>query len=37
MSAVIALLILNFVDEHSDARYMRAMASIFFQLARSFG
>jgi hypothetical protein len=38
MSAVVALLILNFVDEHfNDARYMRAMASIFFQLARSLG
>ena len=38
MSAVVALLILNFVDEHfNDARYMRDMTSIFFQVARSFG
>jgi hypothetical protein len=38
MAAVVALLILNFVDEHfNDARYMRAVTSIFFQVARSFG
>jgi hypothetical protein len=38
MSAVVALLILSFVDEHfNDARYTRAMTSIFFQVARSFG
>jgi hypothetical protein len=31
-SAVVALLILNFVDEHfNDARYMRAMTSIFLR------
>ena len=38
MSALVALLILNFVDEHfNGARYMRAMTSILFQVARSFG
>ena len=38
MSALVALLILTFVDEHfNDARYMRVMTSIFFQVARSFG
>ena len=38
MSAVVALLILSFVDGHfNDARYMRAMSSIFFHVARSFG
>ena len=38
MSAVVALLILNLVDEHfNDARYARAMTSIFYQVARSFG
>ena len=32
MSAVVALLILNFADEHfNDARYGRAMTSIFFK------
>jgi|HubBroStandDraft_2_1064218.scaffolds.fasta_scaffold2353987_2 hypothetical protein len=37
MSAVVALLMLDFVDEHfNDARYMRAMTSIFYQVARSF-
>jgi hypothetical protein len=34
MSAVVALLILNRVDEHfDDARYMRDMTSIFVQVA----
>jgi hypothetical protein len=38
MAAVIALLILNFVDEHfNDARYTRAAMVIFSQIARSFG
>ena len=38
MSAVVAVLMLDSVDEHfNDARYMRAMTSIFYQVARSFG
>ncbi len=38
MSAVVALLIFNFADEHfNDARYLRALTSMFFQVARSFG
>jgi hypothetical protein len=37
MAAVVALLILNFVDEHfNDARYTRATAVLLFNIARSF-
>jgi hypothetical protein len=37
MATVVALLILNFVDEHfNDARYTRATASMFSTIARSF-
>ena len=38
MAAVVALLILNFVDEHfNDARYTRAATAMFFSIARSSG
>ena len=38
MAAVVALLILNFVDEHfNDARYTRATAVVLSNIARSFG
>jgi hypothetical protein len=38
IATVVALLILNFVDEHfNDARYTRAATAIFSQIARSFG
>jgi hypothetical protein len=38
MATVVALLILNFVDEHfNDARYTRAATAIFSQIAESFG
>jgi hypothetical protein len=38
MTAVVALLILNFVDEHfNDARYTRAATAMFSSIARSFG
>jgi hypothetical protein len=38
MSAVVALLILNFVDEHfNDARYTRAAMVMFSSIVRSFG
>jgi hypothetical protein len=37
-AAVVALLILNFVDEHfNDARYTRATTSVLSKVARSFG
>ena len=37
-TAVIALLMLNFADEHfNDARYTRATTSLIFKVARSFG
>ncbi len=36
MAAVVALLILNFVDEHfNDARYTRAAMTMFSSIARS--
>jgi hypothetical protein len=38
MATVVALLILNFVDEHfNDARYTRAATSLLSHMARSFG
>ena len=38
MATVVALLILNFVDEHfNDARYTRATTSVLSKVARSFG
>ena len=38
MAAVVAILILNFVDEHfNDARYTRAAGAMFSTIARSFG
>jgi hypothetical protein len=38
MATVVALLILNFVDEHfNDARYTRAVAAMVFQISGSFG
>ena len=37
MAAVVALLLLNFVDEHfNDARYTRAAAAVLFNIARAF-
>jgi hypothetical protein len=37
MAAVVALLILNFVDEHfNDARYTRAMTVVLSNIARAF-
>jgi hypothetical protein len=37
MAALIALLILNFVDEHyNDARYTRAAMAVLSHIARSF-
>jgi hypothetical protein len=37
MAAVVALLILNFVDEHfNDARYTRATMVMLSNIARSF-
>jgi len=38
MATVVALLILNFVDEHfNDARYTRAATAMLSQIAESFG
>jgi len=38
MAMVVALLILNFADEHfNNARYTRAAAVIISQIVRSFG
>jgi len=38
MTAVVALLILNFVDEHfNDARYTRAATNMLSHMVRSFG
>jgi hypothetical protein len=38
IATIVALLILNFVDEHfNDARYTRAATSMFSQVVRSFG
>jgi hypothetical protein len=38
MTAVVALLMLNFVDEHfNDARYTRATMAMVASIARSFG
>jgi hypothetical protein len=38
MSSVVALLILNFADEHfNDARYTRAATAMLYQIAKSFG
>jgi hypothetical protein len=38
MAAVVALLLLNFVDEHfNDARYTRAATTMLSHMARSFG
>jgi hypothetical protein len=38
MAAVVALLILNFVDEHfNDARYTRAATAMLSSVVRSFG
>jgi hypothetical protein len=38
MAALIALLILNFADEHfNDARYTRAATTMLSHIARSFG
>jgi hypothetical protein len=38
MATLVALLILNFVDEQfNDARYTQAATSILSQIARSFG
>ena len=37
MAAVVALLILNFVDEHfNDARYTRATMAVLSNIARAF-
>jgi hypothetical protein len=37
MATLVALLILNFVDEqYNDARYTRGAASVLSQIARSF-
>jgi hypothetical protein len=37
MATLVALLILNFVDEHyNDARYTRAATAMLSQIARSF-
>jgi hypothetical protein len=37
MAAVVALLILNFVDEHfNDARYTRAATAVLSNIARAF-
>jgi hypothetical protein len=38
IAAVVALLVLHFTDEqYNDARYTRATASVFSQIARSLG
>ena len=38
MATVVALFILNFVDEHyNDARYTRAATAMLSQIAKSFG
>jgi len=38
VATLIALLVLNFVDEHfNDARYTRAATTVLFNIARSFG
>jgi hypothetical protein len=38
MATLVALLILNFADEHfNDARYTRAATAMFSHIARSFG
>jgi hypothetical protein len=38
MATLIALLVLNFVDEHfNDARYTRAATTVLSNIARSFG
>jgi hypothetical protein len=38
MATVVALLILNFADEHfNDARYTRAATTMISHIARSFG
>jgi hypothetical protein len=38
MAAVVALLVLYFVDEHfNDARYSRAATTVLSNIARSFG
>jgi hypothetical protein len=38
MAAVVALLMLNFVDEHfNSARYTKAAMTMFSHIARSFG
>ena len=38
MATVVALLILNFVDEHfNEARYTWAATTMFSQIAHSFG
>ena len=37
MAAMVALLLLNFVDEHfNDARYTRATAVLLLNIAKSF-
>jgi hypothetical protein len=38
MATLIALLVLNFVDEHfNNARYTRAATTVLSSIARSFG
>ena len=38
MATLVALLILNFADEHfNDARYTRAAAAMLSHIAKSFG
>jgi hypothetical protein len=38
VATLIALLVLNFVDEHfNDARYTRAATTVLSNIARSFG
>jgi hypothetical protein len=38
MATMVALLILNFVDEHfNDARYTRATTAMLSHIAKSFG
>ena len=38
MATLVALLILNFADEHfNDARYTRAVTAMLSHIARSFG
>ncbi len=38
MATIVALLILNFADEHfNDARYTQGATGMLYQIARSFG